>query len=169
MLNVDPLSMKLSAILLTLESALTTWSRTHRGSPAAIAQTPGHLFDILANAPTGIRCTLWTPSGDTRSSSDDSENNIEDPRINVVVSRPKQMTLTPNAALTKETGQEPAFLDLLEECRDLVRNLKFDEVSTEVYATYLGYEILTDPNGVPYDAYQLKFQLGRELPPQPTE
>lgn len=96
------------------------------------------------------------------------ETGAVDRNFAVIVSRGQALTIEPGASLVKgAAGGEPLF-DLIEQARDVVRAIQFEDPSapdptTEVTPNYLGFEPYS-VEGRLMDAYQLNFQIGSQLP-----
>jgi hypothetical protein len=61
-----------------------------------------------------------------------------------------------------------ALFDLVEEAREVVRGVRFDEESTEVLPNFLGCRRV-ELEGLLVDAYQIEVQIGTQLPVQQEE
>lgn len=162
--------MTIAAQLLAVRAALTAWARS-LGGTVEIAGDPFHLLGLLQNKPGGLRVAILF-QGETKRG-EYEEAGLVDRNFSLVLSRGRGLAIEPADSLvatTPNAGGTPLF-DLVEQARDLIRGLQFENtlviplasLTTEVTPNYLGSETFA-VEGRPIDAYQLNFQIGTQLP-----
>ena len=160
--------MTIAAQLNAVVAALKAWCET-RGSTAEVAGDPFHLLALLQTKPGSVRAVVLF-AGETKRG-EIEESGIVDRSFSVVLSRGQGLTLSPGDSLVKGAGGGPPLFQLVEEARQIVRGLQFedtlvipiDSLTTEVTPNYLGCEpFAVDDKRL--DAYQLNFQIGTQLP-----
>ena len=156
----DPLTP--AAILTTLKTSLEAYLAPKKGK-LFLARDPFDALSLLAESPAGFRVILhW--AGDSPMGDDGAEDGVVLAHVELILSHNVGLTLVKGANLiTARAGQQPLY-ELVSQVRAHLRAIEWpDEVSFGSFF-YRGCESVFTPDGVPLDAYKLRFDLLHSLP-----
>ncbi len=143
-----------------IADALKPWAEETK-TRIEIALDPLHVIGLISTAPGAARVILMFDGEDKRGEFEESGR--VDRKFLLVVSRGRGLTLQPGDALTQGVAGGKPLYDLIEEAREMVRALRFDEAET--IPNYLATRRLTLGDNL-VDAYQIEFSIGTQLPEQ---
>ncbi len=156
--------MTIASQLKVVRDALREWAAGRHGG-VEIAADPEHLFALLQIKPGGFRAVVIF-QGETKRG-EYEELGFVDRTFWVVLSFGRSMMLDKgNALVTSRAGNLPLF-DLVEECRELIRGISFEEANdsatTEITPNFKAIETF-DTGDLQLDAYRIIFTIGCQLP-----
>lgn len=143
---------------------VSNWARQNAGTPF-LARDPAEPYELIAGmGPNDFRVVVnW--AGD-KEFGGNMMNHLDRHTIEVWIGRSRGLAADPNRTLIYPDGNKRALLDLVEDCKQRVLQLKFPAVLTRKYTSYVGTEPVTTPDGLSMAAYKLGFTLdvaGRAL------
>jgi hypothetical protein len=144
-------------VLQILWKDLQSWIATKKGS-VSIARDPLDVYELLGA--TGMNATRlvlhWAGENEFA-------GNILQPlvshQVEVFVQMNLGLTAQKDGGLLDPQGSRPALLDLVQQTRTRVLELKFPAEITRKYFNYVGCDPVVTPSGFPLAAYKLKFKL----------
>lgn len=152
--------MTIAECLRRVRDELAEWM-LETGGTAEVATDAVHLVTLLSSKPGAARAAVLFDGEELRGDLDTLGR--VDRRFLVVVSRGRGLLLDSGDRLTAVVGAggKPLF-DLVEEAREVVRLIRFDEGTTEVVPRVSGIRRV-EMEGMLVDAYQIEFSLGVQL------
>jgi hypothetical protein len=139
---------------------LLPWAQEIKGR-VEIAADPVHLLGLLGTSPGAPRIVVLFDAEEKRGEYE--ETGRVDRKFLVVVSRGRGFKLDPADALLEGVAGGKPLYDLVEEAREMVRQIQFEAATTEVRPDYKGTRRL-QLEGMVVDAYQIEFTIGVQLP-----
>lgn len=157
--------MKTSSDIAFLVNQITTWAGPLKGTVGAATDIV-HLFALLSVKPGGFRVAVKWMGEDKRNELE--ETGMVDARFWIALSFGNSMMLNKADALYQPSATGQAWADTVESCRDFIRGLKFDPLTTEQGPNYLGCKQLVEiaPDFL-LDGNYLEFTIGKLMPPPP--
>ena len=154
--------MTISEQLQALHTALANWAQNYGGTVAVVAR-PSELVHMLSLKPAGVRVVLiW----DTETKRGDfEETGRVDRKYLAIVSVGTGLRASRTDALTEGKAGGPAFYDLIEEAREIIRHTQIeaaediDEIATD-YLRMGRFEL----NNTFTDDVQIEFSIAAQLP-----
>lgn len=143
-----------------IAGGLQPWAQEIKAS-VAIVESVAHLVSQLVQAPGSPRILIMVDAEEKRGEYE--ELGRVDRRFLVVVSRGVSMRIEDGRSILEGAAGGRPFYDLLEECREVIRGLRFDHESTERIPNYVGMSRV-QVDGFITDARQLAFTIGTQLP-----
>lgn len=144
-------------ILSKLREHLKDWVARNKGT-LSIAEDAWHVLELLGETPVGFRLILhW--AGD-RNAADDIDDGIDNHQLEVIVTKNRGLMIKKGDNLL-EPRAGVALLTLIGQVKAKVK-ASFDlweEGLTGGELEYRGCEVVTTPDGVPLDAYRLRWSL----------
>jgi hypothetical protein len=166
--------MSIAQQLKTYEAALDTFAQK-QGGKCLVAKDKNHLWDMLFNAPAGLRVLVWfqreVPRGEFGTQ---ARTGKVDRHFQVVITRGAGFKIKPGDSLTEGAGGGRPMFDLVEDVRDLVRTLIVPGSQAEDrIPDNVGIELL-DVGGTDLrvDAYEINWTAGANIgiaSPNPPE
>ena len=156
--------MTIAAQLILIQTALDGWAKENNGK-AIIARDPVHLFALLAQRPGGVVATVMLRGEEALG---EFEVGMVARTFVVCVSRGKAYTNEQADSLVKGAGGGRPLYDLLEEARELLRNLEFTPLNelganAERCPDYKGIKLFEFGGDAILDAYQIEFSIVTRL------
>jgi hypothetical protein len=145
--------MTISELCNAAATALQTWADVY-GGKAIIAQGPAHMVELLAAKP-GAPLVAVLYDGDTPSDVDETGHLRR--RIKVILSFPRTLKLRAGDALAGD-GEAPSQFDLVEEAREVIRQLDLDADSGERRASWTGTAVYQVSDLI-FDAWEHSFSV----------
>ena len=146
--------MTISELCTAFADALQTWANDY-GGKAIIGQGPAHVVELLAAKP-GAPLVAVLFDGDTPVEVD--ESGLVRRRIKVVLSFPKTLKRRAGDALAGDGGGEPSQFDLVEEAREVVRQLDLDTEAGERRGSWRGTAVYQVADML-FDAWEHTFEV----------
>jgi len=158
--------MKPNEILLAVRDALVTPVATSKGF-LSIANHPFEVIELLAQTPAGFRVILlWEGDADI---TNQPSAGIVHTTIAVIVSQNRGLRVWKgeNVMAPYGTGPNalPALIDLLDLVRTTIRGMTMAADQTSTWWLYLGAQPETTPDGLPLDAYRMRFRISNSIVP----
>jgi len=150
--------MTISELSNTLASALQEWAGEY-GGKAIIAQGPAHVVELLAAKP-GAPLVAVAFDGD--SPSDTDETGLLRRRFKVILSFPRTLKIRRGDALAGDGAEAGAF-DLVEEAREVIRQLPLEADSGESRASWRGTAVY-QVGDLLFDAWEHSFEISSLVP-----
>lgn len=132
------------------------------GAQVYIASDIDDLLTKLAETPAAPRVVVMWHSEVKRGEYE--ERGAVDRTFWVAIARGKGLKLVPGANLTKGVSGGKPLYDLMEEGREIVRDLDFDPETTESHPDYQGATPLEVNGTTLTDVLKLEFSIGCQLP-----
>jgi hypothetical protein len=159
-MRIAPLSP--SDIISMLQTHLTPYVQA-KGGYVSIADDDLNLLEILTESPKGFRVILhW--NGDTPDPDQGDLDGIADQHLEVIVTQAKGLRAKPGQELiTGRAGQQPLYV-LVSQIRARVRAYHWPDGATFGEIHYRGIEPVIHPDGLPFRAKRIKFDLKAAIP-----
>jgi len=149
----------ITAQLQTLRDKVAPWAKARKGA-VEIGARVSELYALFAvGAPDGLAIRILFDGEVAR---DPQAGGFVDRQFLVVMKIPKGL-IAPGDD-TRNTAGHSAPYDLLEELRDLLRDVDFDGDTTEGTPDFVSSGIFQTPEAGAVDAYQLTIKIGVQLP-----
>jgi hypothetical protein len=144
--------------------ALAAWQKGNGGS-VKVANDEPHLFQLLGVNPGAPRGAILFDDELPRDEKDDDWSGRVDRKFIIAISRGRGFKLDQGKSLTEGVaGGDPMFV-LVEEAREILRALRFDDVTGEPLPRYHGTRRLQF-QGVTNDAYAITISIAAQIPDQ---
>jgi hypothetical protein len=152
-----------AAVLNHLRAELKPWAESAGvRAQLSIARDPFEVIEVLGANPPGLQIVLiWEGDEDFLNI---PEAGIIRHRLAVVVSMNRGLRLWRGENLATAYGNQPALLERVDEVRQRCRLLRFPPEVTDQILLYKGADPEVTPDGLPLDAYRLRFHLTAALP-----
>ena len=148
-------------IVLTLKGELEAYVAAQKGQ-LSVANDPFEVIELLGESPTGFRVIiLW--EGDEDATGQPLAGIVNN-TIAVIVSHNRGLRMWKGENLHKDYGDQPALLTRLADLRAQIRAYEWPEDLTDSHLLYLGTQPETTPEGLPLDAYRMRFRLTTVIP-----
>lgn len=150
-------------IVKTVRDAINSPVTANHGV-VSVAGNPFEVIELLEQNPGGFRVILlWERDEDA--SAQQPCVGIVNTTIAVVVSQNRGLRAWKGDNLYNAYGSLPALTDLVDLVRTAIRATIMPEGQTSSWWLYLGCEPETTPQGLPLDAYRLRFRITNAIVP----
>jgi hypothetical protein len=150
-----------NALLLRVHDDLKPWVASEKGH-LSIARDPFDVIELLGANPPGFNILLlWEGDEDFL---DQPLAGIVRHNISVVVSSNRGLRMWKGENLHRPGPGQPALLDRVDQVRQRIRALRLEDEVTDQIFLYKGCEPESTPDGLPLDAYRLRFQIHAAIP-----
>jgi hypothetical protein len=151
-----PHPLKPNDIVLALRDAIDPHVRAAKGI-TSIASDAFHVLELLGESPAGFRVViLW--EGDADATGQPLAGIVEH-TLAIVISHNRGLRVWNGENLHRDTSAGPSLLTRLTEIRTLLLRYRFPEDITDCTLLYLGSQPEVTPEGLPLDAYRMRFRL----------
>lgn len=148
--------LKPNDIILALRDHLDPHVRPAKGI-TSIAGDAFHVLELLGESPVAWRVILlW--EGDDDATGQPLAGIVRH-TISIVISHNRGLRVWNGENLHRDTAAQPSLLTRLAEIRALVLRFRFPAEITDETLLYLGTQPEVTPEGLPLDAYRMRFQL----------
>lgn len=148
--------LKPNDIVLALRDHLDPTVKAARGI-VSIASDPFHVIELLGESPAGFRVViLW--EGDEDATGQPLAGIVAH-TVAIVVSHNRGLRVWNGESLHRDTAAGPSLLTRLTEVRTLLLRYQFPEGVSSQNLLYLGTQPEITPEGLPLDAYRLRFRI----------
>lgn len=153
-------NLKPNDIVLALRDHLEPSVKSARGI-VSIANDAFQVLELLGESPAGFRVVLlW--EGDTDATGQPLAGIVAH-AIAVVISNNRGLRVWNGENLHRDTVAGPSLLTRLSEIRTLLLRYRFPEGVTDECLLYLGTQPEVTPEGLPLDAYRMRFRLNASI------
>jgi len=152
--------MTIVAQLKQVRDAFAAWAQGNSGV-VAIAADPYQLVVLLRTASKAMSAVVMF-HGETKRG-EYEERGAVDRTFWVVITRGQGLKLEPGANLIAGVADGKPLFDLVEEARETIRHLSFDDATTEVTPNVTEISPF-NTEGFLMDAYKIVFSIGVQLP-----
>jgi hypothetical protein len=156
--------MTIAAQLAKLLDALGPWAASKAGRAVVIGDTQNFITWLRGRS---LNVGILFSGEDKRGELE--EAGVYDRKFTIIITRSEGLVYAPGDALVGTTGAGEALFNLVEQARDIVRDLQFTAATTEVRMNYEGSRLyllkLAHQAGeaqIVYDAYEMTFMLGTQ-------
>jgi hypothetical protein len=143
---------------------IAKWTQENGGTPFLARDAAEPYERIAGMGPNDFRVVvMW--AGD-KGFGGNIKQHLDRHTIEIWIGRGRGLAADPNRDNVLPNGQRKALLDLVEEAKQRVLELRFPREITREHSEYIGTDPVTTPDGIPMAAYKITVALdcaGRSL------
>lgn len=136
---------------------LAKWTLENGGTPFMARDAAEPYERIAGMGPNDFRVVvMW--AGD-KGFGGNLKQHLDKHQIEIWIGRGRGLAADPNAGLVQPDKSRKALLDLVEEAKQRVMEIRFPREITREHSEYIGTEPVTTPDGIPMAAYKITVAL----------